>query len=128
MEDISVIQNEVFRLGAKVNVPHNELIIITKPSAYGKPYLHISQDSYEYIYSERGYEFSRKSTKDLDELLYWIIYPAVHQMAVEYELIHRVDDYEDCRKIIFPKLIEYLEKINPLWAKKAEKELPPVSL
>lgn len=126
MEDISVIQNEAFRLGLKVNAPRNDLIILTKPSDYGKPYLHISQERYDYIYSERGYEFSRKSTKDLDELLYWIIYPVVHQMAVEYELIHRVDESEDCRKIIFPKLIEYLGKMNPLWAEKARKELPLV--
>lgn len=126
MEDISVIQNEAFRLGFKVDAPHNELIILTKPSDYEKPYLHISQDRYDYIYSERGYEFSRKSTKDLDELLYWIIYPVVHQMAVEYELRHRVDESEDCRKIIFPKLIEYLGEINPLWAEKAGKELPSV--
>lgn len=126
MEDISAIQNEVFRLGSKVNAHHNSFIVITKPSGYGKPHLHISQDNYEYIYSERGYEFSRKSTKYLDELLYWIIYPVVHKMAVEYELNHRVDDHEDCRKIIFPKFLEYPGKINPLWAKEAEKELPPV--
>lgn len=126
MEDISVIQNEAFRLGSKINAPHNDLIILTKPSDYGKPYLHISQDRYEYIFSERGYEFSRKSTKDLDELLYWIIYPVVHQMAVDYEVIHRVDEDDDCRKVIFPKLIEYLSKINPLWAERAKKELPSV--
>lgn len=125
MEDIRVIQNEVFRLGSKVNAPHNSLIILTKPSDYGKPYLHISEDRYEYIFSERGYEFSRKSTKDLDELFYWIIYPVVHQMAVEYELLHRVDEHEDCRKIIFPKLLKYLGKINPLWAEMAKNELPP---
>ncbi len=124
MKDISEIQSEVFRLGSKVNAPYNDLIVITEPSSYGKPYLNISQDSYEYIYSERGYEFSRKSTKDIDELLYWIIYPVVHQMSVEYELAHRVNETEDCRKVIFPKLLEYLGKINPAWAEKAEKELP----
>ena len=126
MESLSAIQSKVSQLGSRVSAPHNALIVLTEPSDYGKPYLDISQDSYEYIYSERGYEFSRKSTKNLDELLYWIIYPVVHQMAMEYELKHRLDENEDCRKIIFPKLIEYLGKINPLWAVRAENELPSV--
>lgn len=126
MENLSAIQSKIFQLGSRVSAPHNALIILTESSDYEKPYLDISQDSYEYIYSERGCEFSRKSTKNLDELLYWIIYPVVHQMAMEYELTHRFDKNEDCRKIIFPKLIEYLGKINPLWAKRAKKELPSV--
>ncbi|OIX90645.1 Imm63 family immunity protein [Pantoea sp. Ae16] len=124
MENISAIQSKVFQLGSKVSAPHNALIILTEPSDYGKPRLNISQDSYEYIYSERGYEFSRKSTKNLDELLYCIICPVVHEMAMEFELTHRVNEDEDCRKIIFPKLIEYLRIINPLWAERAKKELP----
>jgi len=126
MENIIAIQSNVFQLGSKVSAPHNALIILTEPSDYGKPHLNISQDSYEYIYSERGYEFSRKSTKNLDELLYWIIYPVVHQMAMEFELTHRINEDEDCRKIIFPRLIEYLRIINPLWAERAKKELPSV--
>ena len=47
-------------------------------------------------------------------------------MAMEYELAHRGNESEDCRKIIFFKLIEYLEVINQPWAERDKKELPLV--
>lgn len=62
MENKSAIQSKVFQLGSRISAPHNALIILTEPSGYGKPYLDISQSSYEYIHSERGYECLRKPT------------------------------------------------------------------
>lgn len=40
---------------------------------------------------ERGIEWERRKTNDLDKLLYWIFANLTFSMAVEYELAHRVE-------------------------------------
>jgi hypothetical protein len=67
--------------------------------------------SYHYVVVERGQEQLRKSTRDYNELLYWIFSAVTSEMAFEYELTHRIED-QDCRRIAFPKQIALLSEIS----------------
>ena len=58
----------------QLNYNINENILPTYKSQKGDrtPYIIINELGYNYIISERGNEYNRKITKDIDELLYWI--------------------------------------------------------
>lgn len=116
---IEEIQKIVNSMCEKIHAPQSHVGI--SPFDDGRPYLSVENDEYNYIYSERGYEFSRKKTSSLDELLYWIMYDIVHQMAVNYELNHRIEGC-DVRRVIFRKVIEYLSQLNYEWGTKTREE------
>ncbi|MDO6409912.1 Imm63 family immunity protein [Pantoea phytobeneficialis] len=116
---IEEIQKIVNSLCEKIHAPKS--IVGTSPFDDGRPYLSVENDEYNYIYSERGYEFSRKKTSSPDELLFWIMYDVVHQMAVSYELNHRIEGC-DVRRLIFRKVIEYLSQLKSEWGEKAKEK------
>ncbi|WP_269153527.1 Imm63 family immunity protein [Pseudomonas carnis] len=76
---------------------------------------------------ERSYEIFRKYTRSLDELLFWIISRVALNMAVDYELSHRVAG-KDSRRMIFEKYLSELSRINNEWGKKASDEIEAVLL
>jgi Immunity protein 63 len=81
----------------------------------GARHIEIENQKYQYIGIERGQEIHRTSTTDYDELLYWVFSDASFSLAVVYELNNRIVD-QDCRRIIFPRQIELMHKINPKMA------------
>ncbi|VTP75726.1 Uncharacterised protein [Leclercia adecarboxylata] len=89
------------------------------------PLYFIRKDSYNYIYSERGYEFSRKVTHSLNTLLYWIMSEFAYQIAYQYELEHRVEG-RDGRRIAFPKFIEIMANMNPAWESEARVDIQKI--
>jgi len=84
-------------------------------------------DGFDWVSSERGYDIFRKHTRSLDELLFWIVSDVAFNMAVEYELHHRISGM-DSRRIIFEKYILELNKINAEWAEKASGQLDLILL
>ena len=63
---------------------------------------------------ERGEEHERRSTLDLDELLYWIFGRVTYIEAVDYERKNRIDS-EDFRRLLFQRQLELLGRLNPRW-------------
>lgn len=123
--NINDLQKQVDMLVAKIGIPPQSIILHTSPVGDGTPYISFENGKYNYICSERGYEFSRKVTSSIDELLYWIIYDYVHAVAVDYELSNRIPG-KDSRRIYFPKIIELMRKINENWGLKAQSHLDEI--
>ena len=119
---IDEIQARINDLGSRINIPSRDLHIFPVPQGDGTPYISFDNDEYNYVYSERGVELLRRKTQSLDELLYWIMYDFIHTIAINYELAHR-DPCKDGRRIIFPKIIELMNKIEPAWGSRVEKRL-----
>jgi hypothetical protein len=91
------------------------------PSKYGDmPAIQIKEDGYHLVGHERGVEVRRWITEDLDEFLFWIFYDITFNVAQQYELTHRVGEY-DRRTVTFPKQIELLSTINQKWGERAQK-------
>jgi len=122
---IDDLQKKVDGLVSILGFPVHSINLCSAPIGDGTPYISFENGSYNYIYSERGVEFSRRITDSTDELLYWIMYDFVHTVAVEYELNNRIPG-KDCRRIYFPKIIELMSKINIDWGIKSRKHLEDV--
>lgn len=74
---IHEIQSIVDELGRRVDVPKSLLIVLSAPADDWAPYVELHDNGFSYVSSERGFEIYNKSTKSLDELLYWIVSRAV---------------------------------------------------
>ncbi|PNK65161.1 MULTISPECIES: Imm63 family immunity protein [Pantoea] len=122
---IDDLQKKVDGLVSILGFPVHSINLCSAPIGDGTPYISFENGIYNYIYSERGVEFSRRITDSTDELLYWIMYDFVHAVAVEYELNNRIPG-KDCRRIYFPKIIELMSKINIDWGIKSRKHLEDV--
>lgn len=116
------IRNLVRNMGEIVRAPYSLLSIPDKPTGTGTPHVETDGDTYAYVVTERGFEFNRKSTKDLDELLYWIFDGIAFSMAVDYELKHRKEGV-DSRRTIFERQLEILSSLNPDWVRLTRKEI-----
>lgn len=123
--NISELQKEVDVLMLKIGAPPYSFHLCSSPTDDGKPYISFDNGHYNYIISERGYEFSRKVTDSVDELLYWIIYDFVHSISVEYELENRIPN-RDGRRIYFYKIVELMNIIKLEWGVKAQEDIDKI--
>lgn len=120
--NIDEIQKQVNEIILRAGFPKHSVNLCSAPVGDGTPYISFENDSYNYIYSERGYEFSRKVTHSLNTLLYWIMSEFACKIAYQYELDHRVEG-RDGRRITFPKFIEIMANMNPAWELEARNEI-----
>ena len=121
------LQKTVSLIGAKLGAPKSMLLVRESSPEDGTPHVEFKSEGFEYVSSERGYEIFRKHTRSLDELLFWIISRVAFNMAVDYELSHRVAG-KDSRIMIFEKYLSELSRINKEWGKKASDEIEAVLL
>lgn len=87
----------------------------TAPQHNGSPHVEIIGQSYQYVVTERGSEFERKSTTDPDELLYWLLSDVTFSFACDFELHHRKPGV-DSRRFMFAKQLELLSLLSASWA------------
>lgn len=124
MKSIEQIQKEVTRIG-RILSSESKLAylfsVTSLPTHTGAPHIEIVGDEYHYVITERGSEFERRTTKDAEDILYWIISSDVGELAREWELKHRVEN-QDSRRLWFQKELELLETVNPEWAKRKQAE------
>ncbi|WP_333855096.1 Imm63 family immunity protein [Leclercia sp.] len=123
--NIAEIQRQADEMILRAGFPKHSVNLCSAPVGDGTPYISFENDSYNYIYSERGYEFSRKVTHSLNTLLYWVMSEFAYQIAYQYELDHRVEG-RDGRRIAFPKFIEIMENFNPMWASEARNDIQTI--
>jgi hypothetical protein len=77
-------------------------------------YIEEHDGALSYVAVERGEEVERRTTNDLDELLYWVFEGVTSRMANGWELEHRVEG-ADSRKLRFIKQFELLGRLNSSW-------------
>lgn len=123
--NIDEIQRQADEMILRAGFPKHSVNLCSAPYGDGTPYISFENDSYNYIYSERGYEFSRKVTHSLNTLLYWIMSEFAYKMAYQYELDHRVEG-RDGRRIAFPKFIEIMANMNPAWESEARVDIQKI--
>ncbi|HBG70218.1 MAG: hypothetical protein A2W93_13315 [Bacteroidetes bacterium GWF2_43_63] len=83
---------------------------------------HIESDSrgLHYLIIERGQELDRKTTTEIDELMFWIFNDVTFNISTQYELENRVKN-KDCRRLMFSKQEELLGLINNDWKVREQK-------
>ena len=118
---IEIIQLEFNEYLRRINPAFSGSSIQTTRSDDGTSHLEIIDNTYHYITTERGLDLSRHITEDKDELLYWLVSELAWGMAITYEFKHRIKG-QSFRRLLFAKTIENLNKANPAWAERKQKE------
>lgn len=111
MKTLHEIEENVVMLAARICAAASVLPTCGRTEDGARPHIEAGAGTYRYVIVERGCELERRTTSDIDELLYWVFADVTHAMAFEYELHHRVHD-RDCRRIAFPRQIELMSKLG----------------
>jgi hypothetical protein len=125
MKQLKEVEEDVKRLAQLIGATKDQLPTYGRTRDFAYPHIEVDASLYHYVVVERGQELERNSTSNYDELLYWIFSDATHNLACDYELRHRVE-YQDCRRIAFPKQIELLNLISPEMGKRRAKEIEEI--
>lgn len=107
----------------KLGLPRAVNPALFERSDCGAPHVECSRNGeWYYIVTEHGLTLEKKKAKDLDEMLYWLASDLTFAMACSYELKNRVAG-RDCRRIIFTKELELMEKLGAGWSAHREAEI-----
>ena len=119
---LTEIQDIVNQLAEKINAPPYYLPTFSSPKGDATPNVEVdSSGLYNYVISERGTEYERRMTSDLNDLLYWIFASITFSMACDFELKNRVEN-KDFRRIMFAKQEELLGNLDKNWEERERKE------
>ena len=111
------IRVEVERLAGIIGAPGTELPTYGYSEQSGRPHIEVDERGYCYVVAERGTEFSRDRTTDLDELLYVVFKSVTRQSAREFAMKHRVIG-QDSRRPLFKHQLEVMSILSPMWAER----------
>jgi hypothetical protein len=119
---IEEIKARVEELALKINAPASLLPVYAKPAWDAHPFIEVGKPGFMcYVISERGHEYERKMTDNMEDLLYWVFADVTFSMACEFEVKNREED-KDCRRIIFARQEELLGLLNESWKQKEKAE------
>lgn len=97
-----------------------DFTVHSTPMGDGSPYIETGA-AYYFVIEERGVELERRTTSNLDELLFWIMRRLTSSLAWDYELRNRIEG-EDSRRQAFAKDLELLDRLSPAWARRQRVE------
>jgi hypothetical protein len=111
------VKKRVNELASEINAPEELLPTYGYSKDFAYPHIEIdNRGAYHYVIIERGEELERKSTKILDELLYWIFANITFSMSSDFELKNRIEE-KDSRRMMFNKQEVLIGILNPEWEK-----------
>jgi RNAse (barnase) inhibitor barstar len=113
--DLLKLAAEYDRLCQMIEPSERTYAFLTERQDDGSPHVEFVDGQYHYVVTERGLELERRSTRDIDEILYWLIYDLAFWMGVAFEFKNRVDR-QDCRRIIFANSIELVKRADQTMA------------
>ena len=94
----------------------------TRLNDFGEPFYQVHPDGrYSYEAWDRGSPCIQRYTRDVDELLYWIVDDMARQLAIaqasraaEYKTI------DDARRLWFPMWQGWIATLNPHWGARTQ--------
>jgi hypothetical protein len=122
---LSDIQNEVERRARVIGASGDSLPTYGRSEDFGRPHIEIDSRGYHYVNEERGNEVSRRTTQDLDELLYFALRAGAFAVASRYAVKHSVKG-QDFRRPLFQRKVELLTQLSPAWGERCSKELEAI--
>lgn len=122
MLSLSTIRKRVKELAKLVNAPQYLTRVAGSPDWMGGMYVEVNDKGYHYVNTERGKEYERHTTTDIQELLYWILKDITSEIASDYELMNRIP-LADSRRLWFKRWVELMAIICPEFKKRLEEEL-----
>lgn len=108
-------------IAGKLAAPAKFVRFVTTPQHDGSPHIECIGGEFHYVVTERGIEHERRKTSDAEELLFWIVSDLTWEMAVEWEVRHRIEG-EDFRRQMFRKDIELMSLVSEDWARRKKEK------
>jgi hypothetical protein len=121
MLTLSEIEEMVTQLAQQIGAPQNILPTYGYSEQTARPHVEVGSAAYYYVIAERGQELNRYAAFDLDELLYKIFADVTFELAIKYELAHRIET-QDSRRIHFQHQVELLSLLSLTWAQREAEE------
>ncbi len=116
------IKDKTEELALRIEAPADLLPTYGHSRDFGYPHIEVDTAGLlHYVVVERGQEVERKTTNNLDELLYWIFTDVTFSIAGKFEVKNRIRD-EDNRRIMFAKQEELLGILSDAWRQKEKEE------
>lgn len=116
------IKREVDRLARVVDAPERSLPTYGQSEDMARPHIEVAGPHMSWVVVERGKEWERRTTDDLDELLYWIFRSVVSEMSSKFAATHAVEGKE-FRYPMFRKELELMGTLSPAWRSRFTAEL-----
>ena len=95
-QNLAQLRAVVEKLAARIEAPENVLPTYGASEDSARPHIEID-GRYHFVVVERGLELERRTTTDLDEILYWIFDGVTSSLASRYEVRNR-NPGEDFRR------------------------------
>lgn len=114
-DEIKQLQIAYNALCQRIDPMEGEYTILTEREDVGVPHVEFENGQYHYIVTERGLDLSRRSTADINEILYWMLYDLTFWMGSAYEFKNRVEG-PDCRRMMFAHWLEQMQKADQAMA------------
>lgn len=124
MPSLATIKRLVDRLASEIDAPERILPTYGRSEDMARPHIEVAGPHMSWVVVERGTEWERRTTEDLDELLYWIFESVTHEMASRYAVQHR-DTGRDFRYPLFTKQLELMAQLNSGWRPRLASRLGP---
>lgn len=120
MDNLYQLAREYDRLCQRVEPSEHAYTFLTERHDDGSPHVEFSNGEYHYIVTERGIDLDRKSTADIGEILYWMLYDLTFWMGVSFEFKNRVEG-PDCRRVIFAHQLDLMKRADSKMAERLER-------
>jgi Immunity protein 63 len=105
------IERRASELANRICAPSDALPGFGEPKDFGYPHVEVDASGYHWIVTERGAVFEKRTTLDIDELLYWIMRPITARMASSWEVSRRVANI-DFRRLTLSQEIQLLSHLG----------------
>ncbi len=113
-EILDGIKRQVDRLARMVDAPEQSLPTYGRSEDTARPHIEVGGRHMSWVVVERGKELERRTTNDLDELLYWIFRSVISEMSSRFASMHQVEGKE-FRYPMFMKELELMGMLSAAW-------------
>jgi hypothetical protein len=124
-DEIKQLQIAYNALCQRIDPMEGEYTILTEREDVGVPHVEFENGQYHYIVTERGLDLSRRSTADIDEILYWMLYDLTFWMGSAFEFKNRVEG-PDCRRMMFAHWLEQMQKADQAMADRLKLDIEQI--
>jgi len=123
--NLDEIKGKVNDISLLIEAPEELLPTYGISRDFAYPHIEIDEIGYHFVIVERGEELNRKTSKDIDDLMYWVFESVTFSMASDYELKHRVEN-QDSRKLLFKTQLDMIGKISEKFAERLQAEFDQI--
>lgn len=121
----SEISSRIARIGKKFGLDRNWAKRLWQRFSVPLPhqkFLEIGENGYHYCKYGRNEQQIRQTTKDIDELLYWIFYDLCYSKARSVDLEIDFVSREQIQIAIYKKMEEFMGELSEDWLARMELE------